>query len=251
MENASKALIMAGGMLLAILIVSLLIYAWSLFSEYQASRDSLADIEDTAKFNEQFANYDREDVQGYELISLVYKIIDYNYRKSSDADAKSNDKYTPITITINFGSPENRKKLCVGDATNVLFTKDVYKQSTITEMNSFKGIIEYATALEKKWGGSDNATKLAKAYNSIFENPKDDNERLNAVKKWNYLSSIKYEMSQEEYQKMNRNEKENVSKYYEYMQFKRSIFKSDSSKLIYDNTTGRITQMVFNFDKIR
>ncbi len=49
MENASKALIMAGGMLLAILIVSLLIYAWSLFSEYQASQDSLADVEDTAK----------------------------------------------------------------------------------------------------------------------------------------------------------------------------------------------------------
>ena len=51
MENASKALIMAGGMLLAILIISLLVYAWSLFSKYQASKDSLADIEDTAKFN--------------------------------------------------------------------------------------------------------------------------------------------------------------------------------------------------------
>ena len=60
MENASKALIMAGGMLLAILLVSLFLYAWSLISDYQASQDSLTEIEDTAKFNEQFAQYDRK-----------------------------------------------------------------------------------------------------------------------------------------------------------------------------------------------
>ena len=40
-------------------------------------------------------------------------------------------------------------------------------------------------------------------------------------------------------------------KYYEYVQFKKAVFKSDSSSLKYDNVTGRITQMVFNFDKIR
>ena len=124
MENASKALIMAGGMLLAILIVSLLIYAWSLFSEYQASQDSLADVEDTAKFNEQFANYDRDDVQGYELISLVNKIIDYNYRKSDDGEAKNNNKYSPIKITVNFGSDDNRKSLCPEEnVNNKLFSK--------------------------------------------------------------------------------------------------------------------------------
>ncbi len=32
---------------------------------------------------------------------------------------------------------------------------------------------------------------------------------------------------------------------------KRSIFKSDSENLVYDNLTGRITKMVFNFVEIR
>ena len=41
---------------------------------------------------------------------------------------------------------------------------------------------------------------------------------------------------------------DNAFKYYEYMMFKGSKFKSDSSKLIYDESTGRITQMVFNLD---
>ena len=93
MDNASKALLMAGGMLLAILILTLLIYAWSLFSEYQSSRDDLADIENTAKFNQQFTNYDRDDVQGYELITLVNQIIDYNERKTEDTKNDNNVRY--------------------------------------------------------------------------------------------------------------------------------------------------------------
>ena len=95
---AHLVLIMAGGMLLAILIISLLIYAWSLFSKYQASQDSLSEIEDVSKFNEQFANYERDGIQGYEILSLVNKVIDYNYRKSNAGDAKNDEKYTQAWI---------------------------------------------------------------------------------------------------------------------------------------------------------
>ena len=257
MENASKALIMAGGMLLAILIVSLLVYAWSLFSKYQASKDSLADVENTAKFNEQFANYDRDDVQGYELISLVNKIIDYNYRKSDDGEAKNNNKYSPIKITVNFGSDDNRKSLCPEEnVNNKLFSKNTYEQSNQqATRDPFKNIIETATGLENRWGGSDNATKIAKGIMAIFlENTPtepSENQKIDAVKKWNYSSSKKYSLTVDGYNKMNLEQKANAYKYYEYVQFKKAVFKSDSSSLKYDNVTGRITQMVFNFDKIR
>ena len=258
MENASKALIMAGGMLLAILIVSLLVYAWSLFSKYQASKDSLADVENTAKFNEQFANYDRDDVQGYELISLVNKITDYNYRKSKDEEAKSDDKYSPITITIDFGSDANMKKLSY-NSNNTLFTSSNFKytqsQARQTTKNPLESIIKTATDLENDWGGSDNATKIAKGIMAIFlENTPtepSENQKIDAVKKWNYSSSKKYSLTVDGYNKMNLEQKANAYKYYEYVQFKKAVFKSDSSSLKYDNVTGRITQMVFNFDKIR
>ena len=114
MENASKALIMAGGMLLAILIVSLLVYAWSLFSKYQSSQDDLTDIEDTAKFNEQFTNYQRDKVKGYEILSLVNKVIDYNYRKTNAEGAQNDEKYKFVTIIIKMGDAEKRKKLIKG-----------------------------------------------------------------------------------------------------------------------------------------
>jgi len=111
MENAAKALLMAGGMLLAILLVSLLLYAWGLFSKYQSSQDSLAEIEDTAKFNEQFTAYDRNDVQGYELLSLLNQIIDYNERKTTDSINGNSDNYKYISITIDMGDETNRKNL--------------------------------------------------------------------------------------------------------------------------------------------
>mgnify|MGYP004457397595 CR=1 FL=1 len=114
MENASKALIMAGGMLLAILIVSLLVYAWSLFSKYQSSQDDLTDIEDTAKFNEQFTNYQRNNVKGYDIISLANKVVDYNYRKTNAENAKNDEKYSFITVKIDMVSDEFRQKLIKG-----------------------------------------------------------------------------------------------------------------------------------------
>ena len=100
---------MAGGMLLAILIVSLLVYAWSLFSKYQSSQDDLADIEDTAKFNEQFTNYQRDNVKGYDILSLANKVTDYNYRKS-ESDRTNDENYVPITIVINL-TDDNLKSL--------------------------------------------------------------------------------------------------------------------------------------------
>lgn len=255
MENASKALIMAGGMLLAILIISLLVYAWSLFSKYQASKDSLADIEDTAKFNEQFANYDRDDVQGYELLSLVNKVIDYNNRKTSVKGAKSTEKYTPMTIVINMG--DYRKKLAKEEE-NKLFKLATYTQSNTT--NTFGEILSEMNNIESGYGGADAATKIAKSFDSIFlsdsqiQRERDkgrdyDNIIKEAEKIFNsYYRTGEYNYGQyfssdSEYQK----HKNNFLKYYEYVQFKKAKFQSQSNMIKYDEVTGRIISMTFNF----
>lgn len=249
MENASKALIMAGGMLLAILIVSLLIYAWSLFSKYQSSNDSLSEIEDTAKFNEQFANYDRKGIQGYEILSLVNKVTDYNYRKSSASGAKSNEKYTPVTIYINFVNNNNRKKLTQDGGNNKLFTASTYIINATR--SPFDTIVNSMTTIENEWGNSDSATKVAKGIGTIFlNNSASDDAKINAVKKFSNLSYKNYPLTLGGYNSMITNEKEKAYKYYEYMQFKRSLFNSVTNQIEYDNSSGRITKMVFNFDKI-
>ena len=103
MENASKALLMAGGVMLTILVISVFLYVWTSFSEYQANLDRIKEVEELAKFNSQFTNYQRDDVQGYELLSLVNKVIDYNQRFSSafgTSAAGNSAQYMPIKITI-------------------------------------------------------------------------------------------------------------------------------------------------------
>ncbi len=253
MENASKALIMAGGMLLAILTVSLLAYAWNLFSEYQASHYNLATIEDTAKFNQEFTAYDRDGVKGYEIISLVNKITDYNTRKSVES-ATSSEKYTSIDITVNFLNGNNKN-----------LTKDGNNNKLITQTSNNKGtlatIIAEATTIEDRWGGSDSASKIANGIDSIFVGDTATTDKKNAgIKKFNSLntnsSGITYQIKSSDsdinnvYKQLEANEKGKAYKYYEYVQFKRSLFNSRPAEVKYDNVTGRIKQMVFEFVKI-
>lgn len=245
-------------MLLVILIISLLVYAWGLFSKYQASRDSLVDIEDTAKFNEQFTNYDRNDVQGYELLSLINKVVDYNFRKSNDSEAKSDDKYRPITIIINLGDI-NKRNILTKDGTIRLFTGNgnlTYTQSnTINQLND---IISFARETEDRYGGADSATRIAKSIDSIFltDSTIEENQRKygitadeswnNAIKKFKSYSTNKTTNAEINNRTLE-SEKGRVYKYYEYVQFKRAKFNPIESELKYDKVTGRVYQMKFNF----
>lgn len=239
MDNASKALIMAGGMLLAMLLVALLIYAWSLFSEYQTSQDDLANIENTAKFNEQFTQYDRDDVLGYEILSLVNRVVDYNYRKSNDINAQNDEKYTPITIDVYI---PDTSVFTEGNVQSQLFKKNQYKQSNT--VNQFNPIIQETTTIESSYGGADSATRLAKAISTIYSSTTTEE---NAIKKFNSLSTKTKVKTMAELNY----EKDKLYKYYEYVQFKRTVFKSDSTKIQYDSVSGRVSYMRFDFVKVK
>ena len=83
MENASKALMIAGGVILAMLIIAVLVFAWGQFSEYFERDKDLSEINDVTEFNLLFTNYDRDDVRGYDILSLANKVADYNFRFSN------------------------------------------------------------------------------------------------------------------------------------------------------------------------
>ncbi len=308
MENASKALIMAGGILIAILIVSVLIFAWNLFSDYQSSRDSLSDIEDTAKFNLQFTNYDRDDVLGYELLSLLNQIVDYNERKSEDNSKYGNDeKYPAVSITIKIGDPD----VVVAEHFSYdnkphLFQQQVYYDDALTatdtpnrnKSNSFQAKINVEIQnIQSELGNINEGTlaSMAKNIRAIFKteeeiikeagldsvpevelNTEENQTKMNNIKKLminkfnSYVSDdYKIDMGQIEglILKSDRSGVKNrsfdsittmggktihdlyemICSYYEYMQFKRGIFKC--TELDYDQPTGRVNKVVFEFTK--
>lgn len=108
MENASKALLIAGGVLIVIILVSLIMIVKNNVTNFYASQDELQEIADKTKFNEQFTRFNRNDVAGYELISLSNKIIDYNERLSSEG--KNNvEQGEPVEIAITIWDNSNTK----------------------------------------------------------------------------------------------------------------------------------------------
>lgn len=93
MENASKALIMAGSILIALIVISLLV---TFFNQARSLRQTEAmgeQVQQAAEFNKPYTAYDRE-VYGSELLSIANKVEDYNKRESERKD------YTRIELEV-------------------------------------------------------------------------------------------------------------------------------------------------------
>ena len=97
MENASKALIMAGSILIAIMVIGLLIYGYNQISDLEQTRAD-AEVTDTlAEYMRRFEQYNRgqgdEPLYGSEILSLANLQEDYNLLQATDG-------YSPVTIKI-------------------------------------------------------------------------------------------------------------------------------------------------------
>ena len=80
MENASKALIMAASVLIAIVIISAFLLMMSNLTSYQESSYQSNLSAQIAEFNNQYTTYDRSNIRGSDMISLMNRIVDYNKR---------------------------------------------------------------------------------------------------------------------------------------------------------------------------
>ncbi|MCF0124324.1 MAG: hypothetical protein HUJ68_00940 [Clostridia bacterium] len=102
MENASKALIIAGAILLSILLISLGI---AIYTQAQSTvnNNSMSDAEISA-FNERFTKYEGQAVSGTQVKALINEAISLN------ANAKNNEYITikvggtPVTNTNSNGA---------------------------------------------------------------------------------------------------------------------------------------------------
>ena len=73
MENVSKALIMAGGMLIALLIIALLVRSFTGVKSFQMSQLTEEEQKQLVAFNEQYTKYVGQYVYGIEVRSLINK----------------------------------------------------------------------------------------------------------------------------------------------------------------------------------
>ena len=113
MENASKALIIAGSILIAIMIISLGIYIFKQYSSFAKENADLSEQEISA-FNSKITSYLGEGISGSQVNALLqyclannmsaqqsgetYKCITVTQEPNNDElVGKNSDKYTKVT----------------------------------------------------------------------------------------------------------------------------------------------------------
>lgn len=81
MENATKALLIAGGVLIAIIILSIAVFLYSMYSDQAEEYSAIISAIELEKFNNKFLGYlGRDDITAQELVSIVNLSKEYNYK---------------------------------------------------------------------------------------------------------------------------------------------------------------------------
>ena len=97
MENASLAVRMAGGVLIALLIIGFFISIMVVINDNKQKEQDEEDLKQVVQFNESYKSFENRIITGYQMLSLINKAIDYNQRMSRENEY-SEETYTPIHI---------------------------------------------------------------------------------------------------------------------------------------------------------
>ena len=230
MENVTKALLIAAGILFAVLILSLLAMFGGQLSGYYAEQHNSKIIEQDAKFNAQFENYNGQTIRGNEIISIMNKVVNYN---TSIADM---EKYDKVILSIDLKGYQNRANdnFKYSDSDTSIFqgkmSANILKNTATSDVNirdvaniSADLINELASA-----GISNISDAQLQALSADIQNIAIDsnaaqslqitrNQKLQNILGKNKANSLNVSQM---------NTLVNVTKsYYQYTQFKRAMFK--------------------------
>lgn len=109
MENASKALLMAGGILIALLIIGSIVLLFANLQDYQNKSDASVKQSQIAKFNNQFEPYNKDDLTLMELKSVYNKIVSNN-TKYPEYEIDTNIDVVYSNINVPFSQIEEEHK---------------------------------------------------------------------------------------------------------------------------------------------
>lgn len=207
MENASKALIMAGGVLISLIIIGVLVVFFNNLSEWKNIEQSSEKTEQIVEFNKQYDAYAR-DIYGSELLSIVNKINDYNKRESN------NKGYAKIELEVQISYDMDKN----------FFKKNTYNASSLkAEVEKLENEVEKIGNISIKSASnsriSRKVSQLAKMRTIDIENlgfvKTDYNELVN---QYNIYKTLLTEIK---------------AKVFNYIEFE------------YDKNTGRLTKMKY------
>lgn len=215
MENATKALEMAGSVLIGLLILGCLVFAYNQLAAVKQDEETSKRIQQASDFNKDYLAYDRDNLYGSDIFSIANLIINYNKKEHDNKD------YTEITISVKIKSKIRDAKYFdkgAGETYNANQIASAYKalSDKITNVGKtpyFKKVVSY-------WANYGTSTRLENQINQEIKNPNE-----------NMIANLKADI--QEYNDLVSEQKDMV----------RKTFKC--SKVEYDQNTGRVIKMEF------
>ena len=239
MENATKALLIAAGILLIIMILSAVMIFWDEMAGYFTEKYETTMLEQLVEFNNKFSNYNGKTIRGNELISIMNRIIDYNNYQSDMIG------YDPIAITIDLKNHHSEMKYKNETGGNTLITNSWIHNDSGTDDNTIKKISETSSRLSTTLGISDvKLQKLSAQIANIVDDDKVDWRSQEDYKKYRaqlLTRILGYDVEVND-SRIN-GIKQATYQYYQFTQFKRAMFKC--TNIGYNEQNGRINEMRF------
>ena len=239
MENASKALIIAGGVLISIIVISAFVLGMGAVADFQESRSNAEVEQQTLEFNNLYESYNRKNIRENDIISLMNRVVDYNTRKPADG-------YTEMQVSFTI-SDDIRERLTF-DGTNRLVTTGTYTQDNIDDIVGAPTSITGDTSggkirnLENKYG-QKYCNQLANEISNI-QDIADEGMSTSEIDDY-FATNYKFPKKVSQYGGINQVLKD-AKLYYEYVQFKRTYFNcTGTDDDDYDSDTGRLIRMEF------
>ena len=173
MENASKALLMAGGVLIAIIIISLLVRTYGNIGRFQRQQLSAEEAEQLEEFNKEYTKYQGQYVYGTEVITVINKAADSDY---------------DIRVSIRFMDDYTYSRVAYKNGKKTTKTVHVKKGETIN-LDSDTEFQEFIDANSENFGTStdidDLTTEVTGLKNKAFQC--DDIQYDNTTGRVNYI----------------------------------------------------------------
>lgn len=217
MENASKALIMAGSVLISVLLITGLVFMFSSISNLQSTEADSEEVKKLAEFNKKIERYNESVLYGSEILSLCNLIEDYN-KESLIADG-----YDKIEFTINLEA--------IAPATRKIMIEDEYP---------YEELLEAYRKLEEKIKTSGESNALA-SYSGVPKKTAKEISGMRDSEIENYL--IKHGVSSYDIYSIRQRAQEYVDYNQEMITFKNKKFSRVTFE--YNENNGRVSKIIY------
>lgn len=160
MENAAKALMMAGGVLLAMLIIIAGIYVWQQNANFSYELEQQEETERIISFNKQYESYHRQALRGIDVLTVINKIRDNNIKYSEEDELQMTWE-----VILKEDFPKG-SEVILNKATH---HKESNSGNLITQILNNKALLTNFKSLSFKCSSLEYSNKTKKVNKMVFE----------------------------------------------------------------------------------